>query len=395
MILLKGDCLYINGADLSKWPGKYVIGLTGNIGTGKSVVRRMLEHLGAFGLDADLLGHRILAKGASGYLPILATFGSQILTPQGEIDRSKLGRLVFSDPAAMAELEAIIHPSVLMKVGQLVERAHQRVVVIEAIKLFETELVNTCDSLWGVYASPETQLRRLMQNRRMSEEDARQRIASQPPQESRFDRAAVIIKNDGTVEETWQQVSSAWQRLIPTTSVSAYSPLRSTMLSTGEGYVQRIGPLQIDEMTDFINLVQGERQPIHNSQTKAQLADKIFYIIKHEQSTVAAIGWQAENLIARITDFYISNDALPEQCLPPLVQSVEQAAIDLQCEVVMLRLPPSWQTNSSLWQRLGYRETAAEEIPTLAWREAAQALTQESSSILMKPLKLERVLHPF
>jgi dephospho-CoA kinase len=79
---------------MSAWPGKYVIGLTGNIATGKSVVRKMLEHLGAYGIDADALAHRAIAKDAPGYQPVLDTFGSWILTPEGQIDRTKLGRIV-------------------------------------------------------------------------------------------------------------------------------------------------------------------------------------------------------------------------------------------------------------------------------------------------------------
>ena len=78
------------------WPGKYVIGLTGNIATGKSVVRKMLEHLGAYGIDADALSHRATAKGAPGYKPVVEMFGKWILGPDGQIDRNRLGRVVSS-----------------------------------------------------------------------------------------------------------------------------------------------------------------------------------------------------------------------------------------------------------------------------------------------------------
>ena len=90
---------------MSNWPGKIVIGLTGNIATGKSVVRKMLEHLGAYGIDADSLAHRAIAKGAPGYQPVIDTFGRWILDAQGQIDRAKLGKLVFSDPEALKSLE--------------------------------------------------------------------------------------------------------------------------------------------------------------------------------------------------------------------------------------------------------------------------------------------------
>jgi dephospho-CoA kinase len=82
---------------MSAWPGKFVIGLTGNIATGKSVVRKLLEHLGAYGIDADALGHRAIAREAPGYQAVVNTFGSWVLGPDGQIDRSKLARIVFSD----------------------------------------------------------------------------------------------------------------------------------------------------------------------------------------------------------------------------------------------------------------------------------------------------------
>src|SRR5689334_2556895 len=90
------------GVYLSNWPGKYVIGLTGNIATGKSVVRRMLEHLGAYTIDADALSHRVISRGAPGYQPVLETFGKWLLDKDGQINRDKLGSLVFADKEALA-----------------------------------------------------------------------------------------------------------------------------------------------------------------------------------------------------------------------------------------------------------------------------------------------------
>ena len=96
----------------NRWPGKYVIGLTGNIATGKSVVRKMLEHLGAFGLDADALSHQAIGRGGPAYAAVVKHFGEWLLTDKGEINRNRLGRIVFTDPEALDQLEAIIHPVV-------------------------------------------------------------------------------------------------------------------------------------------------------------------------------------------------------------------------------------------------------------------------------------------
>src|SRR5690606_39488681 len=100
------------GNPLSNLSGKFVIGLTGNIATGKSVVRRMLEHLGAYTIDADALTHRVYAKGAPGYQPVIDKFGKWLLNKDNEIDRKKLGNLVFSDAEAMSQLEDIVDPYV-------------------------------------------------------------------------------------------------------------------------------------------------------------------------------------------------------------------------------------------------------------------------------------------
>ena len=133
---------------MSKWAGKYVIGLTGNIGSGKSVVRRMLEHLGAYGIDADALAHRAISKGAPGYPLVVEEFGKFILTEDGEIDRARLGRLVFTDPQALTRLESFVHPLVTQALDFLIRRAAQPVVVIEAIKLLEASIHKSCDAVW-------------------------------------------------------------------------------------------------------------------------------------------------------------------------------------------------------------------------------------------------------
>ena len=201
---------------MSKWPGKTVIGLTGNIATGKSVVRRMLEHLGAYGIDADALSHRAIAKGAPGYKPTIEAFGRWIVGPDQQINRVRLGHVVFSDPEALAILEGIVHPLVTQAVDLIVQRAGQPVIVIEAIKLIETaSLAQSCDSVWVSIAPPKIQMARLILNRKMTEAEASQRILAQSPQDQKIAAANVVIRNTSSFEETWRQVTHAWQALFP------------------------------------------------------------------------------------------------------------------------------------------------------------------------------------
>ncbi len=149
-----------------------MIGLTGNIATGKSVVRRMLEHLGAYTIDADALTHRTYSKGAPGYQQVLDKFGKWLLNKDGEIDRSKLGSLVFNDRDAMSQLEDIVHPLVRQATEILIQRAPQRVVVIEAIKLLESDLRKVCNSIWVTNAPQEIQIERLIRKRGFTRERA-------------------------------------------------------------------------------------------------------------------------------------------------------------------------------------------------------------------------------
>ncbi|HUM62446.1 MAG TPA: dephospho-CoA kinase, partial [Anaerolineaceae bacterium] len=350
---------------MSRWPGKYVIGLTGSIGTGKSVVRRMLEHLGAYGIDADALAHRAMAKGAPGYDPILRAFGRFLLTPEEQIDRARLGRLVFNDPDALAVLEHILHPLVLQAVDLLVKRAPHKVVVIEAIKLFETDLVNMCDSLWVVYAPLEAQLSRLMQHRKMSEMEAQQRIAAQPPQETRFDRASVIIKNIASFEETWQQVTAAWQRFVPVKAVGAFPVSQPVKLPLGEVNVQRAGPRQVEEIVRVYHQADAGNTAVDSNAIMAAFGDKAFLLLKIENRTMGVLGWQVENLVARTTEILLDPNVPAAQYLPILIREMEHASTQLQCEISLIYVPPHLARYDSLWISLGYAEKKPDDLNVL------------------------------
>jgi len=200
---------------MSAWPGKYVIGLTGNIATGKSEVRRILEKLGAFGIDADRLAHQVITKGEPAYEAIVETFGANILAEDGQVDRARLGQIVFGDPTALARLEAIVHPLVRRMVDYQVRHADQAVVVIEAIKLLESGYPKLCDAIWVTYSSEQIQLKRLMQQRGLSETLARQRVFAQPDQEEKINAADVVFYNEGTLDDLHGQVLAQWQEIFP------------------------------------------------------------------------------------------------------------------------------------------------------------------------------------
>jgi len=192
---------------------KYIIGLTGNIATGKSVVAKMLASLGAKAIDADALAHEVMGKGSSVWKAVVREFGEGILRPDGSIDRKKLGSIVFADKAALRRLEAIVHPAVIARTQELIESSQEPVVVVEAIKLIEAGMHRAYDALWVVTCRKEQQLARLMKQRGLTEEEALQRIEAQPPQEAKLALADVVIDNSGSLEETWEQVKAAWDRI--------------------------------------------------------------------------------------------------------------------------------------------------------------------------------------
>jgi dephospho-CoA kinase len=192
---------------------KYIIGLTGNIATGKSVVARMLERLGAKAIDADALAHEVMEKGPPIWQAVVNEFGEGILCRDGSINRKKLGDIVFADEAALRRLEAIVHPAVIARTEELIESSPEPVVVVEAIKLIEAGMDRTCDTLWVTTCRKEQQLARLVKQRGLTEGEARQRIEAQPPQEAKLALADVVIDNSGSLEETWRQVKREWERI--------------------------------------------------------------------------------------------------------------------------------------------------------------------------------------
>lgn len=183
--------------------------MIGNLGSGKSLVRRMLERLGGLGVDSDLLSHRILWKTNPIHAQVLNTFGQTILNETGGIDRKKLASIVFSEPDQLQKLEKLIHPAVETVVKKIILNSRAPFVVIEAIKLLESGLAQDCDSIWAVNVPVEVQIERVMRARGMSRRQALERIQNQTHPEVKADAAQVIIDNSGNLDFTWKQLNDA------------------------------------------------------------------------------------------------------------------------------------------------------------------------------------------
>ena len=208
-------------------PEPYVIGLTGNIATGKSTVGRMLRHLGACSLDADRLAHWIMRAGTEINALVVQQFGFYVRRPDGEIDRERLGRIVFGDPKALAILEQLVHPAVVAETLRRIAQTDRPVFCVEAIKLLKARMDRHCNAIWVVTSTRERQIERLMSERGLSAQAAGQRIDAQPPADLKVERAAVVIDNDGPLEDAWWQVLQAWN------AISGIDPAPPSMAMPG------------------------------------------------------------------------------------------------------------------------------------------------------------------
>ncbi|MCC6765832.1 MAG: dephospho-CoA kinase [Deltaproteobacteria bacterium] len=195
-----------------------IIGLTGGIGSGKSVVGRMLAELGAHVIDTDKVGHRVYAPGSEGFARIVEAFGRSIVAPDGTIDRKKLGGIVFADAERRAALNAIVHPLIFGEImREIAERRNAGFtgpIVLEAPILVEAKGTGLVDQIWVVAAPPDAVRARLAADRSMSRAEIGARVAAQLDDAERRRHADVVIENDGDLASLRTVVAAAWRTLL-------------------------------------------------------------------------------------------------------------------------------------------------------------------------------------
>lgn len=195
----------------------YIIGLTGSIASGKSTVSRILAECGAPIVDADLIAREIAKRGQAGWSGIVEAFGEGVLLPNEELDRMKVGEMIFRDAKKRAMLDAIMHPIILERINTQIEelaRAGYKAAVLDIPLLLELGWQDKVDAVWLVAVSPDVQKMRLMARNDLTEEQALARIASQMSIAEKRQYADQIIENDGTPEETATIVQKLWEELM-------------------------------------------------------------------------------------------------------------------------------------------------------------------------------------
>jgi dephospho-CoA kinase len=193
-----------------------VIGLTGGIASGKSTISNMLRELGAAVIDVDLVGRDVVSQGGNAYNRIIESFGSDILMTDGEINRKKLGNIVFSNEEKLKLLNEITHPEIIENVNAAIETyksQHKRAVVIDAAILIEMGLNKYVDCVWLVSVNRETQLKRVMERDKLSSTDAWNRINAQMSNEDRLKYADAVIDTTQPVDIVRSRVKELWYSL--------------------------------------------------------------------------------------------------------------------------------------------------------------------------------------
>ncbi|HEX7739003.1 MAG TPA: dephospho-CoA kinase [Marmoricola sp.] len=191
------------------------VGLTGGIASGKSAVSSILRDLGAVIIDADALAREVVAKGTPGLDAVVAEFGADLLGPDGELDRPKMGALVFADEDARRRLEAIVHPLVFERIVALEEGAPEDAVVVHDIPLLaESGRADTFDAVIVVDAPQDVQIERMVRDRGWSEAEARARIAAQADPDERRAIATHLIDNTGTLADLRGRVEAVFGEIV-------------------------------------------------------------------------------------------------------------------------------------------------------------------------------------
>ncbi len=199
--------------EATSYDGKLIVGLTGNIATGKSAIMRMADDMGAYLIDADHVVHELMNKDSNVQAAIAVAFGAGVRWEDGRIKRKELGKIVFNDPQALKDLESMVHPAVHRVIDQRILASEQNIIFIEAIKLLEGNLADVCHTVWVTRCSPQRQLERLRICRGLETEDAKNRIKAQSPQEEKVAQADVVIDTNGLMKDTELQFNMAWNRL--------------------------------------------------------------------------------------------------------------------------------------------------------------------------------------
>jgi len=278
------------------------------------------------------------------------------------------------------------------------------VVAVEAIKLFEAGLSEQCDSNWVVVARPELQLKRLIERRRMNPELAKQRIRAQGSQQKKAVKADVVIDNSGSLVKTWGTVKSHYLRLTESlaqvgeivaepepTAARAREPAD---INLDDITIRRAKRLDLGAMAELLSLGTDGALSLDIGEMMEALFSRAYIVALAGDRTIGMIGWQAENLVAGIQDFYLQSDELWSNVGGKMLEKVHEEINNLSCEVALVFvLDRAGQTPVDFLESHGYEKAESDSlIPD--WKEAAVEWQPDKSVLLIKRMREQRIMVP-
>jgi dephospho-CoA kinase len=413
-----------DNAEATTYAGKVIIGLTGNIATGKSAVMRLAHNYGAFTIDADKIVHELMDNDATMQAAIAVAFGSEVRREDGRIDRKKLGEIAFADPSAMQDLEAMTHPAVGKEVDARILASKQNIIFIEAIKLLEGNLRDICHQIWVTRCSPQRQLERLRVCRGMETEMAAVRIKAQPPQEEKVAQSDVLIDTNGLMKDTETQFDIAWARLpnpataepmnrlplpdesgqngtkpltgrqaspkaaAPKKAESNVPPPRLQPSERPEDLqVRRARPSDIPSILLLIQKATDGKVQMKRAELLMALSERGYFIgqVGSEISTV--IGYNIDSQVARIDEIYIYPLEMAAQTGKAVLEDIEiSAATHMGQLLVAFLAKDSPAPIRELFEAEGYGSMPFDEMAR-GWQLAIEESQPEGTEYLVRLLR--------
>jgi dephospho-CoA kinase len=401
--------------------GKLIVGLTGNIATGKSAVMRLAAEYGALTIDADKIVHELQNHDAEMQAAIAVAFGREVREEDGRINRRALGKVVFGDPQAMADLEAIVHPYVRREVAKRIKESETPIVFIEAIKLLEGALAKIYHQVWVTRCSRQRQLDRLRICRGMDTETAVARIKSQPAQEEKVARADVVIDTEGLMTDTEKQFQMAWDRLpdprlagtrllpeLPPPQASAPPPKPTAAELTAVGApailaqagtverpegleVRRARPADVAAMLLLMHKATDGAVQMKRAELLMALSERGYFIGQIGTEISALMGWNIDSQVARIDQIFIHPLEATMTTGLAILEEVEKSADAHVCEIILAFIsndtPPEIE---QMFDRQAFGPANPANLPQ-AWQRAVDESRPDGTHFRLKVLRDRRL----
>lgn len=412
---------------------KLVIGLTGNIATGKSAVMRLAREQGVATIDADKVVHQVMDTNAEIQAALAVAFGPDVRRGDGRIDRRKLGAIVFKDAAALRDLEEMVLPAVRSAIIDQIVQLEADVVMLEAIKLLDGPLSKLCHQVWVTRCSKQKQLERLMVCRGMDAETAATRIRAQAPQEEKVALADVVIDTEGLMTDTEAQFRLHWRRLPDPVTVK---PLNLTQIqkrveskitakagkaaappasakagatagaaaTTPQPLPPAVDPQDKPELPEGVEARRARPSDIPSmmlliqkatdGQVKLKRAEMLMalsergYVIGQDGSEIGALmGWSLESQVARIDQMYLYPMAADNVTAIAILNQIQTSAYNHMGEVIVAFVPVDGpDALRQLFAGQSYQVAVVEQMPP-TWQTAVKESQPENTIIMLKVLR--------